>query len=114
MKMTYLQLPEEFKIDDVDHCFESNRAFFTLVSGCSCITCYANADLVIDKYEVKVSEDIQQNKDMDFKYLVVNGAVIIDQSDIEICAIQGQTIGLTEKQRNDLNEILKEKMEVVK
>ena len=112
--MFYLQLPE-FKIEDVDFCFDKKQVYFTLVVGVSTLTCYMSADVKVEEFEVNIDPNPQNNIDRPFKYLVVSdSSVIIDQCDIDICIIKGQTIGLTEKQRDDLNEILKGKMEVVK
>ena len=63
---------------------------------------------------MNIDSNPQNNIDRDFRYLVVSDtSVVVDQADIDICIVKGQTIGLTEKQRDDLNEILKGKMEVV-
>lgn len=111
--MFYLQLPE-FKIEDVDFCFDKKQVYFTLVVGNSTVTCYMSAEEKIESFEVKVDSNLQNNVDRDFRYLVVSdSSVIIDQCDIDICIVKGQTIGLTEKQRDDLNEILKGKMELM-
>lgn len=111
--MFYLQLPM-FHIDEVDFCFNKKEVYFTLVVGNSCVNCYMSAEENIESFEVNIDSNPQNNIDRPFKYLVVeNTSVIIDQCDIDICIVKGQTIGLTEKQRNDLNEILKGKMEVV-
>ena len=112
--MFYLQLPE-FKIEDVDFCFDKKEVYFTLALGVSTLTCYMSADVKIESFEVNIDPNPQNNIDRDFRYLVVSDtSVVVDQADIDICIVKGQTIGLTEKQRDDLNEILKEKMELVK
>lgn len=111
--MFYLQLPMFF-IDDVDFCFDKKEVYFTLALGSSTLTCYMSADVKIEEFEINVDGNVQNNVDRDFRYLVVSDtSVVVDQADIDICIVKGQTIGLTEKQRNDLNEILKEKMELV-
>ena len=82
--------------------------------GVSTLTCYMSAEEKVESFEVNIDPNPQNNIDRPFKYLVVSdSSVIIDQCDIDICIIKGQTIGLTKKQRDDLNEILKGKMEVV-
>ena len=112
--MFYLQLPMFF-IEDVDFCFDKKEVYFTLALGVSTLTCYMSADVKIESFEVNIDPNPQNNIDRDFRYLVVSDtSVVVDQADIDICIVTGQTIGLTEKQRNDLNEILKEKMELVK
>ena len=106
--MFYLQLPE-FKIEDVDFCFDKKQVYFTLVVGNSVVTCYMSAEEKIESFEVNIDSNPQNNIDRDFRYLVVSDtSVVVDQADIDICIVKGQTIGLTEKQRDDLNEILKE------
>ena len=108
--MFYLQLPM-FDIDEVDFCFDKNEVYFTLALGVSTLTCYMSADVKIEEFEINVDGNAQNNVDRDFRYLVVSDTgVVIDQADVEICIVKGQTIGLTEKQRDDLNEILKENM----
>ena len=112
--MFYLQLPMFF-IDDVDFCFDKNEVYFTLALGVSTLTCYMSADVKVEEFEINVDGNVQNNIDRDFRYLVVSDtSVVVDQADLEICIKEGQTIGLTEKQRDDLNEILKDKMELVK
>ena len=112
--MFYLQLPE-FKIEDVDFCFDKKEVYFTLALGVSTLTCYMSADVKVEEFEINVDGNVQNNIDRDFRYLVVSDtSVVVDQADIDICIVKGQTIGLTEKQRSDLNEILEEKMELVK
>ena len=112
--MFYLQLPM-FHIDEVDFCFDKKEVYFTLALGVSTLTCYMSAEVKIEEFEINVDGNVQNNVDRDFRYLVVSDvSVIVDQADIDICIVKGQTIGLTEKQRDDLNEILKGKMEVVK
>ena len=112
--MFYLQLPM-FNIDEVDFCFNKKQVYFTLVLGVSTLTCYMSTDAKVEEFEINIDGNVQNNVDRDFKYLVVSdSSVIVDQADVEICIVKGQTIGLTEKQRDDLNEILKEKMELVK
>ena len=70
-----------------------------------------SADVKIEEFEINVDGNVQNNVDRDFRYLVVSDtSVVVDQADIDICIVKGQTIGLTEKQRNDLNEILKDNM----
>ena len=108
--MFYLQLPMFF-IDEVEFCFDKKEVYFTLALGVSTLTCYMSAEVKIEEFEVNVDGNVQNNTDRDFKYLVVsNSSVIVDQADVEICIVKGQTIGLTEKQRDDLNEILKDNM----
>ena len=111
--MFYLQLPQ-FKIKDVDFCFDKKEVYFTLVVGSSTVICYMSALEKFNQFEVNIDSNPQNNIDKDFRYLVVEDtSVIIDQCDIDICIIKGQTIGLTEKQRDSLNERLKEEMEMV-
>ena len=120
--MFYLQLPM-FDIDEVDFCFDKKEVYFTLALGVSTLTCYMSAEVKIEEFEINVDGNVQNNIDRDFRYLVVSDtsvvvdqadiSVVVDQADIDICIVKGQTIGLTEKQRDDLNEILKGKMEVV-
>ena len=112
--MFYLQLPM-FDIDEVDFCFDKKEVYFTLALGVSTLTCYMSADVKVQEFEINVDGNVHNNIDRDFRYLVASDtSVVVDQSDIDICIVKGQTIGLTEKQRSDLNEILKEKMELVK
>lgn len=112
--MFYLQLPM-FHIDEVDFCFDKKQVYFTLALGVSTLTCYMSAEEKVEEFEINVDGNVQNNIDRDFRYLVVSDtSVVVDQADLEICIKEGQTIGLTEKQRDDLNEILKEKMELVK
>ena len=112
--MFYLQLPM-FDIDEVDFCFDKKEVYFTLAFGVSTLTCYMSADVKVEEFEINIDGNVQNNVDREFRYLVVSDtSVVVDQADIDICIVKGQTIGLTEKQRNDLNEILKEKMELVK
>ena len=111
--MFYLQLPM-FHIDEVDFCFDKKEVYFTLAFGVSTLACYMSAEVKVEEFEINVDGNVQNNIDRDFRYLVVSDtSVVVDQADIDICIVKGQTIGLTEKQRNDLNEILKEKMELV-
>lgn len=113
IEMFYLQLPE-FKIEDVEFCFDKKQVYFTLAVGNSVVTCYMSAIEKIEEFEVNVDSNPQNNVDRPFKYLVVEDtSVIIDQCDIDICIVKGQAIGLTENQRDSLNERLKEEMELV-
>lgn len=112
--MFYLQLPM-FDIEDVDFCFDKKEVYFTLALGVSTLTCYMSADVKVEEFEINVDGNVQNNVGRDFRYLVIGDtSVVVDQADLEICIKEGQTIGLTEKQRNDLNEILTDKMELVK
>ena len=111
--MFYLQLPM-FHIGEVDFCFDKKEVYFTLALGVSTLTCYMSADVKIEEFEINVDGNVQNNVDRDFRYLVVSDtSVIVDQADIDICIVKGQTIGLTEEQLYDLNDFLKEKMELV-
>ena len=47
--MFYLQLPE-FKIEDVDFCFDKKQVYFTLVVGNSVVTCYMSAEEKIESF----------------------------------------------------------------
>ena len=102
------------KLEDieVDYSLNNENVFFTLVNGCNNICCAMQGKVNTEVFDVVEKGNYENSKECNFKFLQLTSNVVrVDQSDIDL--ITGQKIELTEKQYCELNEYLKEKMELV-
>lgn len=110
--MNLPSLPEFEVSKEVDFDFESNKVFFVLMCGVDDVVCSMSGILKVEEFEVSPSLDPQMAVDRDFKFLQVEDTALdVVESDVDI--VPGQKLKLTEHQRRDLNEYLKEEMVMV-
>lgn len=103
------------KIEDIDIDYElkSNNVFFDLEHGSNIICCSMRGEVEVKAFDVcEQGQSYEDSVERDFKFLQLNENIVnVEQSDIDL--ITGQKIELTEKQYCELNEYLKEKMEMM-
>lgn len=98
---------------DVEFCFEKKEVYFVLSHGCNDVVGAIKCKEVVKKFDVlPESGNPEHARECYFKFLqLTENVVTIDGSNIDLVA--GQKIELTETQYNELNEYLKEEMELV-
>ncbi len=99
----------EFEIskDNIDSYLSS--IYFDMEYGSLSLNLFADAIRVETKYEYQSNEDPQSSFDRDAYYFKLdkNSKVYIDGGDLDNCNLSyGQVIKLTEKQLNQMNELL--------
>lgn len=110
MSEVYLPSLPEFEVTEVEQCFDLNQATFVLKHGVLQVLGYVSASVKVESFDCVANGDVENSIECDFKYLVVGDVPFdFDQTDIDLK--EGQQLKLTEAQRNDLNEILKDMME---
>lgn len=114
MLEVYLPSLPEFEIHkNIEFSLEKKKVYFALTLGCLDVVCTISSELKTEKFDVcPQGVSSEHCQECDFQFLEVGKtAVSVDQTDIEI--MTGQKLVLTEKQIQELNEILKGEMVIV-
>ena len=104
---------DNFEVVEVEEILEEKQVFFLLENGKDGVLCFVEAELKSNTFDVTPSNgNVQNSMPYDFQWLSVGEKTLIqvdeNNTDFNVTGLE-----LTEDQLSKLNEILKNRMEVV-